>query len=73
MWQCQSIRHNGYFVTIRDGIEVETCAIRINPLSFPAQQRAFHFLFGELTLTPEAMERAIESWIDPVAKVRFKP
>ena len=71
LWQCQSLQHTGCFVPIRGGIEMPISSIRINPLSFPAQQRAFEFLFGELGLTPEAMAWEIESWIDPFAQVRY--
>ena len=71
MWQCYHLHNTGHFTTFRSGIEIPTSPIRVNPLSFPAQLKAFHYLFGALASSPEIMAKEIESWIDPGAQVCF--
>jgi hypothetical protein len=73
MWQCENLHNTGNFIVVRGGIEMPVCDVWVNPLSFPAQQRAYAFLFGELSLTPEAMASEIETWIDPAVCVKFAP
>jgi len=71
LWQCSHTKNIGRFVTSRSGLMMPSPSVSINPMSHPAQLKAYQHLFGEVESSPVELCTRLSSWIDRTVDVKF--